>query len=278
MAQKNNVDTFITTSMDDYEIMSGLDGYRLEAVPIIFFRFLAFNFYDEAGESKGFVDDVRVRQAFASAIDWHTIIEGLFGDQASFTQTGVLSSDPNYAGDWYSYDPDAAKALLDEAGFDYSHTIKIFYYYTDQTTVDVMDAIAWYMSQIGVNLEAVYTSNVAQDVYETRTQDITYFGLSAFDSLSWYQMYLRDNMDSMLSCKALFQDNVSALESAYTDEMKAEALSTLQTMDRDNVFFLPVYTINQQVWLSNRLSVPENCFGNSWFFYDYQFEDWEIVG
>lgn len=277
MAQTGNVDMFVSTSQDDYAVMTNTEGYSMKAVPIIFFRFLAFNFFDSEGANKGFVDDVRVRQAFAKGVDWRTVIGGLFGDQASLTQTGVLSDDANYIGDWYEYDPEGAKALLDEAGYDYSHTMKIFYYYTDQTTVDVMDAIAYYMSQIGVTVEAVYTSAVAQDVYEGRTQDIAYFGLSAYDSLSWYQMYLRDNMNDMTGCKAIFADAVAELEVAFSPELKAASLAKLQEMDKENIFFLPVYTLNQQVWLSDRLSVPEDCFGNGWFFYDYQFEDWEIV-
>ena len=249
----------------------------MEAVPIIFFRFLCFNFFDENGQSKGFVDDVRVRQAIAKAVDWHEVIGGLFGDQASFTQTGVLADNPYYIGDWYDYDPEGAKALLDEAGYDYSHPIKIFYYYTDQTTVDVMDAIAFYLGEIGVEVDAQYTANAGQDIYEGRTQDMAYFGLSAYDSLSWYQMYLRDNMNTMNGAKEMFTEPVAELEVAFTDEMKEAALVKLQNMDKDNVFFLPVYTLNQQVWVSDRLSVPEDCFGNGWFFYDYQFEDWEIV-
>ncbi len=276
-AQNGEVDFFETTSIDDYNVMSQLADYHMEAVPIIFFRFLMFNFYDSEGNPKDFVSDVRVRQAIAKGVDWKTIIEGLFGEQASLTQTGVLSNDPNYAGDWYEYDPEGAKALLDEAGFDYNHTLKAFYYYTDQTTIDIMDAISYYLGMLGVKVEAVYTANTAADVFEGRTHDFAYYGLSAFDNLSWYQMYLRPNFDELLGSIDVFEDAVSELEVAFTDELMAEALAKLQAMDEENIFFLPVYTINQQAWIKNTLSIPEDSLGNGWFFYDHNFEEWEII-
>ena len=277
-AQTGDVDFFESTSADDFAVMSQLSEYNMQPVPIIFFRFLAFNFFDGEGNAKDYVSDVRVREAIAKAVDWKSVIQGLFGEQASLTQTGVLASNPNYAGDWYEYDPEGAKALLDEAGFDYDHTIKIFYYYTDQATIDLMDAISYYLSMIGVKMEAVYTSNSAGDIYEGRTHDIAYFGLSAYDNLSWYQMYLRPTMDDMIASIDVFSDAVSELEVAYTDELMSESLAKLQQMDKENIFFLPVYTINQQVWVKNTLSIPEDSLGNGWFFYDHNFENWEIIG
>lgn len=277
LVQKGEVDYVGTNSADQYEIFSKLSNYRLETIPIIYFRFLVFNFFDDKGNKKDFVSDLKVRQAFAHAIDWKTVIDGLFGKLANLTQSGVLSGDPNYLGDWYTFDQAKAKALLDEAKFDYNHTIKIFYYYNDQTTADLMDAIAFYLDQIGVKMEGVYTTNSIGDIYEGRTHDIAYFGLSAYDNLSWYQMYLRDNMDKMLESVKTFKDPVSKLEVAITPELWKEALTNLQTIERETVYFLPVYTLNYQVWLNERLSVPAEAFGNNWFFYDYRFEDWQIT-
>ena len=275
-AQAGETDYFTSTSADDYAIMTGLSDYNFVGVPIVFFRFLTFNMHNADGTEKPYVNDPKIRQALAYAIDWPTIIDGIFGDTAALTQSGVLSSDPNYAGDWYNYDPDKAKAMLDEAGFDYSHTLKCFYYYSDQATIDLMDAIAYYLGNIGVQFEGVFTNNVTADAYEGLTQDCMYAGLSAFDSLSWYQMYMRDTGDAMMGSVDIFKDAVKELELAYTDELKAAALAKLQAMDKDNCFILPVYTITQQVWLKNNLIVPDNCLGNGWYYYDYQFDKWDI--
>ena len=90
-------------------------------------------------------------------------------------------------------------------------------------------------------------------------------------------MYLRPNFDELLGSIDVFEDAVSELEVAFTDELMAEALAKLQAMDEENIFFLPVYTINQQAWIKNTLSIPEDSLGNGWFFYDHNFEEWEII-
>ena len=277
MAQTNNIDFWPTYSMDTYTILSDLDAYRLEMAPIIYFRNLAFNFTDADGNRRDHVTDLRVRQAIAFAVDWKSIISSLFGDLAALTQSGVLSSSPDYAGDWYSYDPAKAKALLDEANFDYSKPIRILYYYADQTSEDIMEAVAYYLEQVGIQVDLFFSTNAGYDLYEGRTQDVFYAGQSAFDNLTWYQMYLRANMDIMLGCTEVFADAVARLETAFTPELQKSALAELQKIERETVFFLPVYTLNYQYWLSDRLSVPENMFGNNWYFYDIQFENWEIV-
>jgi len=276
-AQTGAVDFIGTNSADEYKIFSDLSAYRLTTIPIIYFRFLVFNFFDAEGNEKEFFSDLRVRQAIAYAVDWKTVVDGLFGELANLTQSGVLSNSEDYLGDWYTFDPEKAKSLLDEANFDYDHTVKVFYYYTDQTTIDLMDAIAYYLDQIGVKMEAVHTANSIGDIYEGRTHDIAYFGLSAYDNLSWYQMYLRPTMDEMIDSVKTFTDPVSKLEVAYTPELWKEAIKKLQEIERETVYYLPVYTLNYQVWLHERLSVPDDCFGNNWYFYDYQFEDWQIV-
>ena len=275
-AQAGETDFFTSTSADDYAIMQNLSDYTFYGVPIVFFRFIAFNLFDNQGNDKGIVSKPEIRKALLQAIDWPTVIDGLFGETAALTQTGLLASDKNYAGDWYTYDPEAAKAALDAAGFDYSHTLKCYYYYSDQATIDLMDAIAFYLSQIGVQFEGVFTNNVTADVYEGQTHDLAYFGLSAYDSLSWYQMYLRENQQPMIASGPIFEEAVKELELAYTDELKAAALAKLQAMDQEYAFLNPVYTLTQQVWVKNNVKTPADCFGNGWYFSDYKFDEWDI--
>lgn len=275
-AQAGETDFFTSTSADDYTIMQGLSNYKFYGVPIVFFRFLAFNLYDKAGNEKGIVNDPNVRRALLQAIDWPTVIDGIFGETAALTQTGLLASDVNYAGDWYKYDPEAAKKALQDANFDFSHELKCYFYYSDQATADLMDMIAYYLDQIGVKFKGEFTNNVTADVYEGQTHDLAYFGLSAYDSLSWYQMYMRENQQPLLKSGPIFEEAVKELELAYTDELKAAALKKLQAMDQEYAFLNPVYTLTQQVWVSDRLSVPDNCFGNGWYFSDYQFDKWDI--
>jgi peptide/nickel transport system substrate-binding protein len=104
------------------------------------------------------LSDVRVRQAVSYAIDRKTICEQLFLGYAD----PVASEVPYLA--WtqpadlnpYDFDPDKAKSLLSEAGFDGSKTYKMWYYYPDQLTATVMEACQQYLAAVGFNVEIVF--------------------------------------------------------------------------------------------------------------------------
>lgn len=70
---------------------------------------------------EGFFTDTHVRQSFAYATDRETAVETAFNGVIPFEPNGVLSrSTPSYnaeVADDYPYDPDRARALLDEAGW-----------------------------------------------------------------------------------------------------------------------------------------------------------------
>ncbi|MDO9407430.1 ABC transporter substrate-binding protein [Patulibacter sp.] len=66
-------------------------------------------------------DDIRVRKALAYALDRKAAVENAFGEAADFNGNPALSkSTPNYDASLenaYTYDPDKANALLDQAGW-----------------------------------------------------------------------------------------------------------------------------------------------------------------
>jgi ABC-type transport system substrate-binding protein len=88
-------------------------GPRLRDVPALSTEYLGF----DAGEPP--FDDVRVRQAFARAVDWSRLVR-LAGTSTSVPATSMVPpgvpgrSDRNFLPE---HDPDAARALLAEAGY-----------------------------------------------------------------------------------------------------------------------------------------------------------------
>ena len=97
--------------------------------------------------------DPLVRQAMAHAIDRDAIIEGVFEGQTEirnslFTQDWATAEDLNP----YPYDPERARELLEEAGFDASRTFDFVYYYSDPLTQDVVTAIQAYLAEVGINV------------------------------------------------------------------------------------------------------------------------------
>ena len=119
-----------------YKIQSGLDVYGL-ALPE----------YVEA------FNDLRVRQAIAMAVDWAAVTEmglGVLGGEAtSILPTGVVYREEVGT---YTYDVEKAKALLDEAGFDYSQVFK-FVVINSETNTRLAEAIQAYLGAVGIQVE-----------------------------------------------------------------------------------------------------------------------------
>lgn len=73
-------------------------------------------------------DNEKVRQAFAMALDRQRIVEEYYPEGSSVAENFVPELfNPGYSKNikWYSYDGDAAKKLLQEAGFDFNQEIKL---------------------------------------------------------------------------------------------------------------------------------------------------------
>ncbi len=102
---------------------------------------------------KDYFQDVRVRQAMMYAIDRKTIIETVKLGTGSVSNTmfpGAWARNDADLTD-YQYDPEKAKALLAEAGWDSTRQIDLQRYYTDQVNKDTVDAIASMLQEVGIN-------------------------------------------------------------------------------------------------------------------------------
>ncbi len=115
------------------------------------------------------LQDKRIRQAMAYAIDKKTIAETLFQGQVDAVSTEipyVTWTQPEDANP-YDYDPDKAKALLEEAGWTGEQTLGLWYYYTDPITASVMEAMQQYLAAVGINTELKF-----DDGSGVRTQEM----------------------------------------------------------------------------------------------------------
>jgi peptide/nickel transport system substrate-binding protein len=89
------------------------EGLQVLSAPGSRYEYLAFNLRNE------FLSDVRVRQAFAHAIDRVRIVRDLLDGHARLADSMLPEGHWAHAPDLpdYPYDPARARALLDEAGF-----------------------------------------------------------------------------------------------------------------------------------------------------------------
>jgi peptide/nickel transport system substrate-binding protein len=97
--------------------------------------------------------DVRVRQALNYAVDVDAIIENLLSGMGSRIASpigpGYLGHDPDVTP--YAYDREMARRLLAEAGYadGFETTLDV----TTAGHTDVIDAVAGYLAEVGVNVE-----------------------------------------------------------------------------------------------------------------------------
>lgn len=158
-------------SSNDVQLVEGIEGAEIITTP--------------AGVGAIFVnlsqpefEDVRVRQAISYAIDRATITENLFQGFANPVSTEVPYLDwvqPEDANP-YDYDPDMAVSLLEEAGWDSSKTFTIWYYYPDQVTATVMEAMQQYLAAVGIQTELRFDdgSGVRTEEFNEGTWHLTY--------------------------------------------------------------------------------------------------------
>jgi len=106
--------------------------------------------------------DKRIRQALMYAIDrkglCDDLAQGLCIPYNSFMEPEAwLAPDLND----YEYNPDKAKQLLQEAGWDFEDTLNITYYYGDPFHRDWMAAIQQQLAQIGMKSEPLFLEGAA---------------------------------------------------------------------------------------------------------------------
>lgn len=271
-AQAGLVDVTNTNSVDMINELNKLDYMTMYPVDILFFRYFICNMEGVDGNQNPPMQDVRVRQAILHAIDRETLAESLFPGLAHVSNMGRE----------YEYNPELAKQLLEEAGYDFNHTFRILYYYSDQGSIDFMQAIAYYLGEVGMKVEVIQSSNGTQDLFQTRDYDVGYKGLSAFDISEWYGEYssTNANFQNIFGGDTAFDDLIAQYAAATTDADKQAILDALGAKEAELSYKLPLFTLGNNMFINTgRIALPEGTvFGNPWYITDIGFENWEIVG
>jgi peptide/nickel transport system substrate-binding protein len=121
--QSGTVDMITSISPDDFATVEGDPNLQLlpDENPNIFY--LALNNTFEP------YNDVRVRQAIAMGIDRQRIIDNFYPEGSEAASHFTPCSIPNgcEGESWYEFDPEAARALLTEAGFENGFDTTIYY-------------------------------------------------------------------------------------------------------------------------------------------------------
>lgn len=137
----------VQISPQDLTTVEGLDGVTVSSAPSPGFLRLLVNFTK--------FPDERVRQAFLYAIDRQGIIDGVLGGHGSVINSTIMTPwalpDDLEA---YEYDPEKAKSLLEEAGFDFSKELKLSWIPGTADRDAAVEVVLENLKAIGVNATA----------------------------------------------------------------------------------------------------------------------------
>lgn len=235
------------------------------------------------------LSDVRVRQAITYAIDRSLIVESVFGGYA-VPADGLLPNGPFKSPnlDAYAYDPEKARALLAEAGWDSSRTLEMVFYYDDQITADLMAVIQAQLADVGVNMTY---SLIVGDVAKTLNSipedpkgksvvswDMAYGARAAMVMQEYFNDYAtgKASADGFPGDPAL--DALIAASNTTTDpEAAKQILMQIDEYINANAVTLPLYYQQLMSVESNRLDRQGGPYGNDQFNYDWDVHNWTVT-
>ncbi|MFI3174750.1 MAG: ABC transporter substrate-binding protein [Bacillota bacterium] len=266
-AETNDVSTIL-----DYR--SILNQYEHDANSI-FYRYFVFNI-DKGGELDPVLSDIRVRQALMHAIDRESIVKNVYYGIGYVNNTAAVQEYDNPIESDYSYDPELALALLEEAEYDFDRPVTLLYYYSDATSIKFMDEVGKYLEEIGLTVEIIKGDLYAD---ETDAYDMGLKGLPVFSIEDWYNEYLSSTKlhTDVYGGQPMFDDHIIDLKQATSAEERNEILAELQALEYELLYKTPLFIMGHKVYVSSDVVLPENVkFGDSKYKYDLDLENWKI--
>lgn len=230
-------------SPEHVEMIERAPAARVEAAPSVRRVYVAFR-SDEAP-----FDDPRVRQAINYAVDVDTLIDRLLGGQANRMNQPAISFEFGYSDRayTYTYDPERARALLEEAGYGDGFSTVL-----DSPTgrylkdVEVAQAVAGYLAAVGIEVD-VRTHEWATFVSMFRQRTFTGMYLGGYGGAGM--------LDAHITLAAIVRSQPHGPWTGYYINEEVDALieqggTTGQLEERQRVYdaIVPIIT-EDPVWL-----------------------------
>ena len=224
------------------------------------------------------ITDERVRQALVYAIDRNQILEQLMKGHGEIVDGFLSSASPFYDADIepMSYDPEKAKALLAEAGWDGSRTLRFYVNSGDGTFVNAAQAMAAQWAAVGIKTE-IQTVDLATLMTVAGTTDYdlfavqyTYAPVDPYPDVDW--LLGGEGSWTGYSSETIRDALVKTQETSDVEEIKALYSIVDKTVQEDVPMF-SAYIISAQGAVSNRLSGAQpSAYG---FFNDVH--NWDVA-
>lgn len=246
-------------------------------VDILFYRYFLFNMEGVDGEQNPAMQNPAVRKALMKAID-REALSGLYPN-ANIINSGVPDTHEAYNGFYYEYNPEEAKKELLASGYDMNRPIRICYYHNDQTSVDLINTVVYYLEQIGLKVEATLSNDGTTDLFTTRNYDMGLKGKASFAIYEWYTEYLSTDalFRNVYGGDTTFDEPIARLLAATDRNEQNQVLKELQALEQDLSYKVNLFTLGTYIFTSKELNLPSGvAFSNPRYSSDISFEEWEI--
>lgn len=288
-ALAGNYDYAFIKQFSDVKSLRAADAkINMDTVNTLYTRMFLLNQYPKADGSKSPFADVRVRQAMAYAIDKTAICENIFEGAAQPADCLIPNIETKVKGlEPYSYNPEKAKQLLAEAGWDEEQSLICAYYYTDQQTSDLMAILQQQLGAVGIKLEPKLVTGDINGYLWTRPDDkengpsavewdICYCAKSAASLYEYYSMFSTESsINAYFPYDEKVEDMIAAIKTSDT-EAQLKALHTVEKYENENAICVPLYY--QPVWVISSDAVRDNVevWGDPQWRWDWNVQNWNI--
>jgi len=274
-ARSGKIDYFVSNDPEVARQMLAVSSFKANPTKILFYRYFVYNLT----QTNAAFADIKSRQALQYGVDWKNLVKTLYPNQSgAVINSGVPSGQPHHDAKIavYKFDPAKAKALLKEADFDYSKTIRLRYYNADQTSVNFMTAVAQQLIDLGLKVDVLkFQGDATTELYTTRNYDLALKGLSAFSVAEWFGEYAATaTFAKIIGDQPDFTKLTSALAQSTSLRATGKSLASLQALEQKTLLKMPLYLIKQTVYVSKRISGLPSAFGNPLYMYDNSIQNW----
>ena len=282
----DQADVFNSKVPTEIQSVASKENWDGQVVDTLFYYYLVFNQTgNDTREANKWIKNPKFRQAIYHAIDRESLTASLFPDLAEASTYGVPAKDADNKDtglEMYDYDPEKAKAILEEIGYTPDQPLEFRYYMADQASVDLYNSIAANLQAVGIPVNVQkFAGDATQELMELRNYDIALKGLSAFGYEEWYGEYVPETNNLI----KVFGEEVGAkYEDLYndllqeTDEAKrADILKELQKIESEDLSKEVIFMLKNEIIVNtDNVDTKGATFTNPWFAADIGFENWEL--
>lgn len=257
-------------AVQDFDTVMSFDNVVTKTEPTFGFQYMMFN--------TDVIDDPKVRQAFAYAIDRQQIVDKLLKGYGEVIDGPYTSVSPylDKSAQKYTYDPEKSKQLLQEAGWDFNRVVEFTVPTGNKVREQSADIITQNLQAVGIKLNVtkydfptVQAKAKADDfelmlMGQTLTLDPDVYNLYGLNGTSNYMNYNSPRSEELMA-KGKAEPNFDARKQIYSE---------LQKIWNEDLPLITLYSDHDFVGISKKVIHGEpRVFG---FHKDLQ--KWSIAG